>query len=338
MDPNLHFRNFIPPWVGVTVGLLIRWSFVGFRELLPSSGLRSDTALLTFVGALLASPALGAILNAFVIAWCSLFRTGPENAHLFEVFRAKVRNSVRNDPQTVRILDGMRASAVVAAFEYRTDPKELIEWRRRHRAAFFADWACILAILGGVFAALQFAALSYLPQALYTCGILFVLAYSVYVITYAAGRPKLPDGPRHDGEQTVSAIRKFVLGFRDYVHGFRKLGLGLRNRRDMVWQYVTLAAAPIAALISLLCWSGCPFETPGQWAAIVFTGLLVIAYAYNAARSEGSPEEEQRLWVEACTPDAVKRLFLKYASEFAGPETRRSIRRVSRSLRGNRYP
>ena len=159
----------------------------------------------------------------------------------------------------------MRTAAVVAHFEYRTDPPPLLEWRRRQRAAFFADWATVLAIVYGILIGLV---LNGVPW--WACTLLAVTMLALATLTYALRRIR----SRHD--------------FATSDEGTLQRGLWV------VWMLIAVDVAVAFGLVSfLMCWR--------QASPVVVASALVWFLAYLAGRSESMAEEQQMIWVESWT-------------------------------------
>jgi hypothetical protein len=157
MDPNLHFRTAIPGWMGFLAASLVIWgngrSWFSLLNV-PTSRCNDAAALAGALAvAFLGAPAAGYLANTLVIAATELSKRGPAHSRLFDSFKNKVLDSI---PGTCsahmslrRAIEASSGGALVAHFEYRVDTGILLEWRRRQRAAFFANWANVVAILCG---------------------------------------------------------------------------------------------------------------------------------------------------------------------------------------------
>jgi hypothetical protein len=185
MDPNLQFRFAVPGWVGVIAFLSIGWATGAswFTELTEP---HSNQALPAALAAILAGPSVGFLLNTVVIAICHLFKKGPEHGKCLLRFSERVKDVCSSErlaekPRLVEVLSKLQTPVVVAHFEYRTDPEAMLGWRRRQRAAFFADWSAVLAIILGVCLGLSFTVPDWLATSVPSTIVLVRLLTVVFV-------------------------------------------------------------------------------------------------------------------------------------------------------------
>ncbi len=158
MDPNLYFRFAIPGWTAFFAAFIMALAS-GLDEViarLPSSLCDAQAVLSAAVAlavAFLGAPAFGFLLNTLIVAVCMWRGWGPYYSETYRRFRDRVRQAL-GEPDPVEELPGSEdkdmSIAIVAHFEYRTDTPELLEWRRRARAAFFANLANAVAVVFGV--------------------------------------------------------------------------------------------------------------------------------------------------------------------------------------------
>lgn len=151
MDPNLYFRIAIPAWSGlIAAGIMVLASGGPWPARIASELGKNDVA--TVAVALLGAPSIGFLLNAFVIAFCETVHVGPVYSSLFQDFKDDVLNALSDNEPRKRIRESVaraQPAAVVAHFEYRADTSVLLDWRRRQRTAFFANWSNVVAITLG---------------------------------------------------------------------------------------------------------------------------------------------------------------------------------------------
>ena len=153
MDPNLYFRFAIPGWTALFAASIMVLASGQLSSLVSTfEETPCFAAVAAVVLAFLGAPAFGFLANTGVVAFCEFSRRGPVYSDTFLDLRDRVLR-ILPDHKTLKALvdnkDKATAAALIAHFEYRTDPEPLLMWRRRQRAAFFGNWGNAIAVVFG---------------------------------------------------------------------------------------------------------------------------------------------------------------------------------------------
>lgn len=270
MDKNLYFRTSIPAWVGLLTLLVVSWA-MGNTSWIGELSTNNYDALLAIAVALFGSPAIGYLLNTIIIVMGNIFQAGPEYARVFDEYQERAYNELSEHNDVIR---NARPAALVACIEYPSDPTELLEWRRRQRAGFFAAWANILAIIFGATIGLS---ISHRPiiHVIVTGIILVLLPIGVYIWLVKRYMATHKHPVRHIEHVYLKRLLTFLAGIIV----------------SLVLSYMITNANPFIG--SPIC------ETQRVrlfWTLFVLI-IFVIGLTLNAVKSEQLADGQHRVWL-----------------------------------------